>query len=67
LCEWDSLEKKKKTFLYKKKDWPSLELGTRNIEHLPLVKSKNVQPPLHINLGLMTDFVKVNGSDRATV
>jgi hypothetical protein len=60
-------QSRKKTFFYKKRDRPSLELGTKNIQHLPLVKSNIFLPPLHINLGLMTDFVKVNGSDRATV
>ena len=34
------------------------------IQNLPLVKSNILLPPLYIKLGLMTDFVKVNGSDR---
>jgi hypothetical protein len=44
------------------RDWPSqqsLELGTKNVQHLPLVESSNILlPPLHIKLGLMKNFIK---------
>jgi len=60
-------ESRKKTFHYKKRLWPSLELGTKNIQHLMLVKPNIFLPPLYINLRLVTDIVEVNGSDRATV
>jgi hypothetical protein len=59
LCEWDSWAK---TSHYKRRDWPSrqsLELGTKNVQHLLLVESSNILlPPLHIKLGLMKKFVK---------
>jgi hypothetical protein len=48
---------------YKKRDWPSwqsLEPGTKNVLHLPLVESSNILlPPLHIKVGVMKNFVKV--------
>lgn len=58
LCMWDS---RNIDAHYKKKDWPrrSWLIGQGNLIHKPLVKSENVlPPPLHIKLGLMTNFVK---------
>ncbi|XP_019697397.1 uncharacterized protein LOC109503938 [Harpegnathos saltator] len=47
---------------YIKKQWParsSLEPGSGNIVHQPLIEpSKILLPPLHIKLGLMKQFVK---------
>ena len=59
ICEWDS---RARTQHYVKKEWPerqSLEPGTKNVKHVPLVDPKKVLlPPLHIKLGLMKNFVK---------
>jgi hypothetical protein len=59
LCEWGSREN---TSHCKRRDWPSrqsLEPGTKNFQHLPLVESSNILlPPLHIKLGPMMNFVK---------
>jgi hypothetical protein len=59
LCEWDSWAK---TSHYKRRDWlsrQSLELGTKNVQHLLLVESCNILlPPLHIKIGLMKNFIK---------
>jgi hypothetical protein len=42
LCEWDS---RAKISHYKRRDWPSrqsLEPGTKNVQHLPLVESSKI-------------------------
>ena len=60
LSEWNS---QVKTFHYKKRDWPcwpSLELGTKNAQHILLIESSNILlPSVHIRLGLMKNFFKV--------
>jgi len=59
LCKWDSRDKKNH---YVNKLWPkrtSLTSGEKNVVYPPLVPpEKNFLPPLHINLGLMKNFVK---------
>lgn len=59
LCLWDSRAKVKH---YKTKNWPkrtTFKPGVGNVENAPLVNpSKVILPPLHIKLGLMTNFVK---------
>jgi hypothetical protein len=59
LCEWDN---RANTSHFKRRDWPSrqsLEPGTKNVQHLPLVESSNILLLLlHIKLGLMKNFVK---------
>jgi len=59
LCEWDS---RARGTHYSRKHWPhrqSLTSGIKNVIHKPLIKpSKVLPPPLHINLGLMKNFVK---------
>ena len=58
LLLWDSRDK---ISHYEKKQWPkcSLTPGQKNVINPPLVDpGKNYQPPLHIKLGLMRNFVK---------
>nr|XP_043069076.1 uncharacterized protein LOC122321970 [Drosophila bipectinata] len=59
LCLFDSRDRSNH---YKKKNWPerkSLEPGSPNVLKAPLVDvSKILVPPLHLKLGLMTQFVK---------
>lgn len=59
LCLFDSRDRSNH---YKKKIWPerkSLEPGSPNVLKPPLVDvSKILIPPLHLKLGLMTQFVK---------
>ena len=65
LCLWDSRANYQH---YLKKDWPqrSWEIPvdpkgkpTQNVRCAPLVEPKDIiLPPLHIKLGLMTNFVK---------
>ena len=59
LCEWDSQVRAEH---YIKREWPkrqSLEPGVKNVIHVALVKrSKILLSPLHMNLGLMKNFVK---------
>ena len=63
LSEWHSRAKKSN---YKKRDWPSwqsLEVGTKNAQHLLQVESSNILlPSVHIRLGLTKNFFKVTGS-----
>jgi hypothetical protein len=58
LCEWYSPAKTS----YYKRNRPSrqpLERGTKNVQHLPQVESSNtLLRPLHIEVGLMKNFVK---------
>lgn len=58
LCLWDS---RNTVEHYKKKDWPkrSWTVGQENVLYEPLARvEKILPPPLHIKLGLMTNFVK---------
>jgi len=59
LCEWDSQDKKNH---YVNKLWlkrTSLTPGEKNVVNPPLVLLKKIfLPPLHINLGLIKNFVK---------
>ena len=59
LCEWDSRDTEN---YWKQKDWPRralLKPGAKNVPRKPLVDSEKVLlPPLHIELGLMKQFVK---------
>nr|XP_043069770.1 uncharacterized protein LOC122322224 [Drosophila bipectinata] len=59
LCLFDSRDRSNH---YKKKNWPerkSLEPGSPNVLKAPLVDvSKILVPPLHLKLGLKTQFVK---------
>jgi hypothetical protein len=59
ICEWDS---RARSLPYSRKDWParkSLEKGIMNVENQPLVNpSKILLPFMHLNLGLMKNFVK---------
>ena len=59
LCYWDSRTRDK---YYTVKVWSkrdSFEPGKKNVAEDPLVDTKNViLPPLHINLGLVENFVK---------
>lgn len=59
LCLWDSRDRANH---YIKKTWPdrtSLQAGSANMLHEPLVDhSKVLLPPLHIKLGLMKQYVK---------
>lgn len=59
LCLFDSRDRSNH---YEKKKWPSrdsLEPGSPNVLQTPLVDvSKILIPPLHLKLGLMTQFVK---------
>jgi len=58
LCEWDSRDKKNH---YANKLWlkrTSLTPGEKNVVSPPLVLPEKIfLPPLHINLGLMKNFV----------
>ena len=71
ICEWDSRDKANH---FVKKDWKPREsfvLGEKNIVNEPLVhRDKVILPPLHIKLGLMSQFVKAqkkNNSQTITV
>jgi len=59
ICEWDS---RAQSLHYSRKDWPSkisLEPGIINVENKPVVEpSKILLPSMHLNLGLMKNFVK---------
>nr|XP_022900293.1 uncharacterized protein LOC111413523 [Onthophagus taurus] len=59
LCLWDS---RAREHHYVRKDWPSKEhydTGAFNVLNKPLVRPASViLPALHINLGLMKNFVK---------
>jgi hypothetical protein len=59
LCEWDSRAKSQH---WTQKQWPSrvaLKPGDKNVFRDSLIDPKKVLlPPLHINLGLMKQFVK---------
>jgi len=59
LCEWDSRDKKNH---YVNKLWPkrtSLTPGEENVVNTPLVLPERIYlPHLHVNLGLMKNFVK---------
>jgi hypothetical protein len=59
LYEWDSHAR---SVHCRKKNWPlykSHAPGTKNVAHQPLVEPcKLLLPPLHINLGLIKNFVK---------
>ncbi|MEL7308306.1 MAG: hypothetical protein AAGK05_10875 [Pseudomonadota bacterium] len=59
ICEWDSRDKRNH---FVRKDWKARDehkIGDKNIINEPLVpKEKIIMPPLHIKLGLMTQFVK---------
>ncbi|GFT66983.1 uncharacterized protein TNCV_1348281 [Trichonephila clavipes] len=59
LYEWDSLDRKQH---YVKQTWPirkALIPGVKNVERQSLVDPKKILfPPLHINLGLMKQFMK---------
>ena len=61
---WDSRDREKH---WTQKEWPiykTLEAGTPNIVHDPIVsREKIVFPPLHIKLGLMKQFMKALDSD----
>jgi hypothetical protein len=46
--------------LSKKRDWPSrqsMEMETKNVQHLLLVELNILLPPLHIKQGLIKNFV----------
>jgi len=64
LCLWNSWQDSSH---YAVKVWPprqSPQIGRHNVQHQPLVSSANVfLPPLHINLGLMKNFVKAKERD----
>ena len=68
LSEWNSRAKKSN---YKKRDWPSwqsLEVGTKNAQHLLLVECSNILlPSVHIKLGLIKNFVKVMDQRGSTI
>jgi hypothetical protein len=59
LCDWDSRDRKSH---YTRKNWPKRDFltpGNKNFRRPPLIKPENVYlPPLHIELGLMKNFVK---------
>lgn len=59
LCLWDSRDRENH---YKKKVWEKRtehKPGLKNVIHDPLVEpSKVLIPPLHLKLGMMTQFVK---------
>ncbi|UYV66321.1 hypothetical protein LAZ67_4001324 [Cordylochernes scorpioides] len=60
LCELDSRDRERH---YIKKIWPNRKIftpGYKNIANLPLIDSENIYlPPLHIELGLMKNLVKI--------
>ena len=64
LCLWDSRQDNSH---YAVKVWPlrqSSQIGKHNVQHQLLVSSAHVLlPPLHINLGLMKNFVKAMDRD----
>lgn len=59
LCLWDSRSKENQ---YLRKEWPPRrndQIGKYNIANMPLVRSdKILLPPLHIKLGIVTNFLK---------
>ena len=66
LCEWDSFAGHE---YYLKKEWPkrsTLKASTKNVKYTSLVEaSKILLPPLHIQLGLMKNFVKAMNKNGA--
>ena len=65
-CEWDS---RARSVRYSRKDWPVkkfLEPGIMNVENQPLVElSKILLPSMHLELGLMKNFVKAMNQEEA--
>jgi hypothetical protein len=59
LCEWDSRATDKHWDIV---HWPErrqLQTGSKNVSNVSLVDRENILlPPLHINLGMMKQFVK---------
>lgn len=68
LCMWDSRAREKH---WTQKEWPlreTFQAGMPNVTHNPIVsRDKIVFPPLHIKLGLMTQFVKALNPDNESV
>ena len=66
ICEWDS---RARSLHYSRKDCParkSLEPGIMNVENQPLVEpSKILLPSMHINDGVMKNFVKAINQEEA--
>ena len=66
ICEWDS---RARSLNYSRKDWPAriaLEPIIMNMENQPLVGlSKILLPSMHLNLGLMKNFVKSMNQEKA--
>jgi hypothetical protein len=59
LCEWDSRDRKTITSKNSGQKEIHLSQERKNVLNNPLVNSeKNFLPPLHIKLGLITNFVK---------
>ncbi|GBN63632.1 hypothetical protein AVEN_108940-1 [Araneus ventricosus] len=59
LCEWDNLDKKNHWIKKKRLHRKTLKPGNKNVVEESLVEpSKVLLPPLHINLGLLKQFVK---------
>lgn len=62
LCLWDSRARAEH---FKRANWPErtqFTPGEYNVKAMPLVRKENIiLPPLHIKLGVMTQFVKAVG------
>ncbi|XP_061422664.1 uncharacterized protein LOC133351454 [Lethenteron reissneri] len=67
LCLWDSRDTKAH---YHRRDWPQrteFSVGTHNVKWEPLVDPRKVRmPPLHIELGLMKQFVRAVDKESTT-
>lgn len=68
LYKWDS---RTREHHYRQTNWPNRDdhiIGKGNVKNQPLVKKENViLSPLHIELGLMKNFVKALGPDSAAI
>lgn len=68
LCEWDSRDKNQH---WKRDKWPMRTgyiPGVKNVKGKALVARDNIiLPPLHIKLGLMTNFVKAIGENEDAI
>lgn len=59
LCTWEGRRKDLHYTSYEWADRAAFQIGVDSIDHLPLVpSSKIILPPLHIKLGMISNFIK---------